>query len=228
MVITTAQFVFGFVAVIIIGRQGGNVKLSPLRSTTLTSYTRVAQVLPPIPLDAFRLCIFTHHRTLEIVFTSLSLLFGTQWIHQRLTSVVNFLETSMHTPDFLAFSVIMFYATRSKRRSAGLKVQTLLGTVAEDATVYFLVIFTAHVVLQMTLIFGAVSLAILYDSRVLTCFPVACYPTPSRPVSPWTFPARNHAHFVLYCRDQWYCRVSSTLGLLPRLNNQQSILGIFL
>ena len=36
----------------------------------------VAQVLPPIPLDAYRLCTFVQHRTLEIVCTSISLLFG--------------------------------------------------------------------------------------------------------------------------------------------------------
>ena len=61
------------------------------------------------------------------------------------------------TPDFLAFLTVLFFATRSGRRIPGLKGSTTLGIIMEDATLYFLVIFTAHFVLEMTLIFGRVN-----------------------------------------------------------------------
>ena len=48
---------------------------------------------------------------------------------------------------------------RAKPSGLKLKVPTILGTIAEDATRYFLVIFSSHVVLEITLIFGRVSAA---------------------------------------------------------------------
>jgi len=36
----------------------------------------VGQPLPPVPYDAYRLCIFVRHRTLEVVYTSISLFYG--------------------------------------------------------------------------------------------------------------------------------------------------------
>lgn len=61
------------------------------------------------------------------------------------------------TPDLLAFSLTIFLATRWT--TPGLKIPTILGTIAEDATRYFLVIFTSHLVLEMTLNLGRVSTA---------------------------------------------------------------------
>jgi len=61
----------------------------------------------------------------------------------------------MYAPDSLAFSLIIYLAIRSKALSV--KIPTILGTMAEDATRYFLVIFTSHFVLEMTLILGRVS-----------------------------------------------------------------------
>lgn len=62
-------------------------------------------------------------------------------------------------PDFLAFSFIIFFTRKSKVK--GLKVRTIWDTIAEDATRYFLVIFTAHFVFVMTLNLGRVSETIL-------------------------------------------------------------------
>lgn len=62
---------------------------------------------------------------------------------------------AMYAQDFLAFSLTMFLAARST--IPGLKVPMILRTVAEDATRYFLVIFTSHFVLEMTLGLGRVS-----------------------------------------------------------------------
>lgn len=60
-----------------------------------------------------------------------------------------------YAPDSLAFSLIIYLAIRSKASSV--KIPTILGTMAEDATRYFLVIFTSHFVLEMTLILGRVN-----------------------------------------------------------------------
>jgi len=108
-----------------------------------------AQSLEPIPLDAYRVCVFAPHRTLEIAYNSISLLF-----------------------DFLAFSLIMFLAIQSSRRTAGLKIQTLLVTIAEDAMLYFLVIFTSHFVLEMTIILGRDSIQLLPGPGLVVYLPV--------------------------------------------------------
>ena len=60
-----------------------------------------------------------------------------------------------YTPDFLAFSLIIFLAAKSK--ASTLKIPKILRTIAEDATRYFLVIFSSHFVLEMTLTLGWVS-----------------------------------------------------------------------
>lgn len=85
-----------------------------------------AQPLPSLPLDAYHLCIFVQHRRLEIAYAGISLSF-----------------------DFLAFLLIIILATKSE--AAGLGVPSLLYTIAEDATLYFLVIFTAHIAFELTL-----------------------------------------------------------------------------
>jgi len=88
-----------------------------------------AQPLPQIPLDAYHLCVFFRHRKFELAYTSISIFY-----------------------DSLAFLLIMFLATGLKRR--GLKVRNLMETITADATRYFLVIFSAHFVLVLTLNLG--------------------------------------------------------------------------
>ena len=56
--------------------------------------------------------------------------------------------------DFLAFLVIIYVAVESKVWQFG--IPSLFRTLAQDATRYFLVIFTSHLVLELTLIFGTV------------------------------------------------------------------------
>jgi hypothetical protein len=62
---------------------------------------------------------------------------------------------NVHKPDFLAFSLIVYLAKTSS--APGFKIPRILGVIAEDATRYFLVIFTSHFVLTMTLALGRVS-----------------------------------------------------------------------
>ena len=66
---------------------------------------------------------------------------------------------NMYTLDFLAFSLIIFLAKKSK--VPGLRVPTILDNIAQDATWYFLVIFTSHFVLVMTLNLGRVTIQLL-------------------------------------------------------------------
>ena len=61
----------------------------------------------------------------------------------------------VYTSDSLAFSLITFLAAKS--REPNLRGPTLLGAIAEDATWYFLVIFSSHFVLEITLTVGRVS-----------------------------------------------------------------------
>ena len=62
--------------------------------------------------------------------------------------------------EFLTFSLIIFLAKRSQKR--GLEIPRILGTIMDDATWYFLVIFTSHFVLIITLLFGRVSVAVIF------------------------------------------------------------------
>lgn len=64
--------------------------------------------------------------------------------------------------DTLAFLLIIYVALQSNMWQFG--IPSLFKTLAEDATRYFLVIFTSHLVLELTLIFGTV--------RIIPCFPL--------------------------------------------------------
>ena len=56
--------------------------------------------------------------------------------------------------DFLALSIIVTSAVKSKM---AIKVSNVLSTIAEDAMVYFFVIFGSHLGVLMTLLLGRVS-----------------------------------------------------------------------
>jgi len=65
--------------------------------------------------------------------------------------------------DLLAFLVILHVAGWWKIRR--FSIPGLVGTILRDATKYFLVIFTAHFVLVMTIIFARVSLMGYFTNR---------------------------------------------------------------
>lgn len=88
--------------------------------------------------------------------------------------------------DFLAFSLIIFTAIKSE--VPGIKSPSILGTMAEDATWYFLVIFTAHIAFELTLNLGRVSMVVfLFETKWMMCGAGLSAkdpnPTASRPVS---------------------------------------------
>jgi len=102
---------------------------------------------PPIPLDSYLACIFSRHRYVEIAHTSISLAY-----------------------EILTFSLMIFLAKSSKAR--GLKVPRILGTIVQDATWYFLVMFFSHVALIMTLTFGREAVQLLPASGTAVYLPV--------------------------------------------------------
>jgi hypothetical protein len=61
---------------------------------------------------------------------------------------------SNHPADFLAFSVVVYLVVRSNMNKV--PIPGLLKIIVRDATCYFLVIFTAHLVLVMFMVFGNV------------------------------------------------------------------------
>ena len=62
-----------------------------------------------------------------------------------------------HSPDLLAFSVIVYLVVRSNVYKV--PIPGLLRTIAQDATYYFLIIFTSHLVLEMFLVFASVRIS---------------------------------------------------------------------
>jgi len=94
------------------------------------------QRFPPINLPEYQLCLFTRHPKVEIAYTAMSLIY-----------------------DVLAFVVIAVLAVRSAGRD--FKMPHLLRAIVQDSTVYFLVIFTSHFVLELMLLLARPSLQLL-------------------------------------------------------------------
>jgi len=108
-----------------------------------------AGVIPPIPFDGFILCAFSRHRKTEVAYTAISLGYGKPFLtYLQMFTPTPFLE------DLLAFLIILYLAGRWFRQFG---LRGLLGTILRDATKYFLVIFTAHLALTLTLLFARVS-----------------------------------------------------------------------
>lgn len=98
--------------------------------------------------------------------------------------------------------------------TAGLRIRTLLETLAKDSTWYFIAIFTSHIAFEATLIFGRVSAIVPYS--------VAMFPNvrPFRKQSS-SFRAckllstcldNNRPHHVVRRHNQRQCLVSPAFG----------------
>ena len=121
----------------------------------------VAQVLPSIPLDAYRLCTFVRHRTLEVVYTSISVLFGGWGLSCQPGGTD--LTLNVYKSDFLAFSLIVYWTFWVRKNGLRHKFATILDTVAEDSMWYFLLVFFSHFALVMTMNLGRVSATIFHS-----------------------------------------------------------------
>jgi hypothetical protein len=83
-IITVSQLAFGIFWTILVARGGGKIsffkyasRLHPNTNPLRCDRAHVAGTYPQIPFDAYRICVFLRHRTLEIAYTSISLVYGT-------------------------------------------------------------------------------------------------------------------------------------------------------
>lgn len=114
---------------------------------TVLAVKRGAQPELPIPFDAYHLCLFVRDRTLDVVFTSASMVY-----------------------DTLALFTIIFFAKRVA--PVGFGTPTILDAIKQDAAWYFLVIFATHLVLLMTLSFGREEIQLLPATGTPVYLPV--------------------------------------------------------
>jgi len=110
--------------------------------------------LPDLPLDVFELCIFNRWRPGEITNTVLSLVYG---VFCSLSLGIPIAATDHpFVKDAVAFSIIVYSMKwRGVTRAHG--VPSLLDKIVRDATVYFVVIFTSHLLLLLFEFFAPVS-----------------------------------------------------------------------
>ena len=99
------------------------------------------------------MCTFKGQVHVEIGITAMTLTYGME----LLLSFIDYLGDTHpdHPPDFLAFLVIVYLVVRSNVRKV--PIPSLLKTIVQDATYYFMVIFTSHLVLVFFLAFASVS-----------------------------------------------------------------------
>ena len=114
----------------------------------------IAIVMPPIPLEPFRLCVFARDRPIEIGYTCISLFFG-ETTHLRQVR----LQSLTHFQDLAAFAVIIGFGLKSGLNATVVSISrpTIVKTIVQDATIYFFIIFTSHLVFVVTLVFARVS-----------------------------------------------------------------------
>jgi len=99
------------------------------------------------------MCAFVGQLSVGIAFTAMTLAYGTVLLSLFTDPLGD--TQSDHATDVLAFSVIVFLVVRSNVKKV--PIPGLLKTIVQDATYYFLVIFTSHFTLVMFLVFASVS-----------------------------------------------------------------------
>ena len=99
------------------------------------------------------MCTFKGKLPVQIGFIAVALAYGTEF-HLLLNDHLG-LTRSNHLADLLAFSVIVSLVVRSSVR--GDPIPSIFRIMTRDATYYFLVIFTSHLLLVIFLAFARVS-----------------------------------------------------------------------
>jgi len=134
-----------------------------------------AQRFPQILSSGQAPCLFTRHMAVELGYPAISLLYGRK-------PSLPFGESLTHCPvDFLAFFFVIYVTLRSNMWQ--FRISGLFRTVVCDTTHYFLVIFTSHLALELTLIFGTVRIISYFPPHLLTETVIASNPTTPRIVS---------------------------------------------
>ena len=110
--------------------------------------------IPQLPFDEYRFCLSERWRVGKIIYTIVSLVYGTVLLHcsvitaQRLTTFL--------AEDGSTFLIIIYWAKYRGLLSAH-GVPSIFDKILQDATVYFLVIFTGHLLVILFEIFAPVS-----------------------------------------------------------------------
>jgi len=106
-------------------------------------------VIPDLPFDEYRFCIFQRSRPIKVAYTVLLLVYGTSF------SIAQYPHYNGHK-DTSAFLIVVYSARhRGIMRARG--VRSLLDTIVNDATGYFLLIFTVHILVILFEFFAPVS-----------------------------------------------------------------------
>jgi hypothetical protein len=127
--------------------------------------------LPPIDLDAYRVCLFQIPIPGSLLYTSLSLVFGAY------TSCLggNFRELNCKFTDLAVFLVVIARARALRMGRCNSTIPKILDAVTKDTSIYFLFIFSSHLVLFLMLMFARVRACnvvwIQSFSLSLACFP---------------------------------------------------------
>jgi len=128
----------------------------------------LAQSLPEINLDAFKICFYKRWHLGELLFTNLVMVFGMPSpSNPTLGSLTHFTPHCTHNDitDLLAFSIIFTISRRpGTRRHPG--VSKILDTIVQDATVYFIFMFVCQLLLEFFLIFAPVSDILMCPTRM--------------------------------------------------------------
>jgi hypothetical protein len=190
--------------------------------TILTHFNTSAQQVLPIPLRVYEICYSVRHRSLEIGFTALSLVYGKEF---PLSLHLEGDGDPDHTTDLLAFALIVYLALRPN--AYRLPMPSLLRTIAEDATCYFLIIFTSHLVLELTLLLGRVRIT---PQRSTFPLPLAETFVVFSSTTPWHV-SDTRTHFFrplteFFSVQQWKHCVRPKISLVPKPLVLNRTLGI--
>ena len=112
-------------------------------------------VFPNLPFDEYRACAFQYWKTSEEIYVALSLAYGT--LFPRFTA-----HTTASDPflvkDALALLIIVYSAKHHDGGHARVGgMPRLLDKILQDATIYFLVLSTGHLLFLFFKVFAPVS-----------------------------------------------------------------------
>ena len=130
---------------------------SPAFRSKLLRKTRISKVpvFPDIHFDEYRACYFQAWKTGEVIYFTLSFVYGAFFPSSTAHTLVS---DPFSVKDTMALLIIVYFA---KRRYGGLArvsgVPSLLYKILQDATTYFLVLSTGHLLLLFFEVFPPVS-----------------------------------------------------------------------
>ena len=111
-------------------------------------------VIPDLPFDEYRICTFQLWKNKEVVHVVLSLAYGTFF---PLSAVHPPTSDPSYVKDALALLFIVYTAKRYRGLTRGGGAPSLLDKILQDATMYFLVLSTGHLLFLFFEIFSSVS-----------------------------------------------------------------------